>query len=138
MNALAWIRRIAALLMLAALVLPQKSCVSEGLTQIYYPLSNAGAWWEIALIAAFFVLPALLLVAERLAPRLRLLWLPAGIAVCAGGLYLISWGSSVAATQLLAGWYCYTGGATLYLGASLPALWQQRQRADRRPDSADH
>ena len=112
------IRRISALLIALSLILPERSCVNAGQTEIHYPLSNADSVLAIAVIAALYLLPLILL----LFTRFRVTSLAAGIAVIAAGLYFISYGATIFATQLLAGWYSYTLGAVAYLLASLVEL----------------
>jgi hypothetical protein len=112
------IRRISALVIALSLALPQRSCVNDGQLEIHYPLSNADSVWSIVLITAFFVLPLIL----QLIVRFRMTSLVAGIAVTGAGLYWISYGATIAASNLMIGWYMYTAGAVTYLLASLLQL----------------
>ena len=112
------IRRIAALLIALSLALPQRSCVNNGQVQIEYPLTNAQDWQSIAVIGAFFLLPLLLLFVPRYRPAALL----AGVLVSAAGLYYVSYAATILATKMLVGWYAYTGGAIVYLGATLVEL----------------
>jgi hypothetical protein len=112
------IRRISALLIALSLLLPERSCVNAGQTEIHYPLSHADSVWSVALIVALYMLPLVFI----LFTRFRLAFLVAGMAVVAAGLYFVSYGATIAATQLLVGWYTYTLGAVAYLLASLVEL----------------
>lgn len=112
------IRRLSALLMALALVLPQSSCVNNGQVEVHYPLSGADSAASVALIAALYLLPLLLLFVRRF----KVSALIAGVAVVGAGLYFIAYGATIAATSLLVGWYTYTAGAVVHLVASLVAL----------------
>ena len=112
------IRRISALLIALSLLLPERSCVNAGQTEIHYPLSNADSVWSVAVIVALYTLPLVFLLFARFRPA----FLVAGIGVVVAGLYFISYGATIVATQLLVGWYTYTLGAVAYLFASLVEL----------------
>jgi len=99
------LRRIAAVLIALSLVLPERSCVNDGRTEISYPLSGADSALSIALIAALYLLP----LAVLLVPRFRIANLVAGIAAAATGLYFFSYGSWMVASKLLLGWYTRGG-----------------------------
>jgi hypothetical protein len=124
------IRRISALLIAVSLLLPERSCVNAGRIEIYYPLSSADSAGSVAVIVAFYTLPLILVLITRFRPAS----LVAGMAVVAAGLYFISYGAALVATQLLAGWYTYTLGAVTYLVASLLEL-QKALRARRAQNS---
>jgi hypothetical protein len=125
------IRRLSALLMALALVLPQSSCVNNGQVEIRYPLSGMDSVWSGAIVAALYLLPLLLLFVRRF----KVSALFAGIAVAAAGLYFIVYGATIAASSLLVGWYTYTVGALVHLASSLVALrhalWPGVPRVDR-------
>lgn len=112
------VRRLSALLIAISLALPQRSCVSGGVTEIHYPLSNLDSSLSAIVIAALYALPLIVLVFVRF-PRSALL---VGMATVAAGLYLISYGASVVADRLLIGWYSYTFAAIAYFYASLIRL----------------
>lgn len=112
------VRRLSALLIALSLALPQRSCVSGGVTEVHYPLSNLDSSFSAIAIAALYALPLIVLVFVRF-PRSALL---VGMAAVAAGLYLISYGASVVADQLLIGWYTYTFAAIAYFYASLIRL----------------
>ena len=109
------IRRLSALVIALSLLLPQRSCVSGDKVDVHYPLSNADSLFAIAVIAAVYLLPLLVLLLRRFRAASLLI----GIAAAGVGLYFIGYGSTVVATTLLAGWYTYTFGSAIYLGASL-------------------
>lgn len=112
------VRRLSALFIALSLALPQRSCVSGGVTEIHYPLSNLDSSLSAIVIAALYALPLIVLVFARF-PRSALL---VGMATVAAGLYLISYGASVIADHLLIGWYSYTFAAIAYFYASLIRL----------------
>jgi hypothetical protein len=111
---------MASLLIFASLVLPQRYCINNGQLEIHYPLSASDSVLSVVLIASFYTLPFLLLFFTKR----RIIALAAGIAICGAGLYFISYGATMAATQLLLGWYTYTAGSAAYLAASLLELGQ--------------
>lgn len=112
------IRRISALVIALSLLLPQRSCVNGDQVDVHYPLSNADSLFAIAVIAAVYLLPLLVLLLRRF----RLASLLVGIAAAGVGLYFVGYGSTVVATTLMAGWYTYSFGSLVYLGASLVQL----------------
>ena len=114
-NTVESIRRISALIIALSLALPQRSCVNGGQVEIHYPLSNADSALAIIVIAVLYTFPLLVLLLRRYQATSLL----AGIATVGAGLYYLSYGSTIFATTLLAGWYTYTFGAIAYLGASL-------------------
>ena len=114
------VRRLSALLIAISLALPQRSCVSGGVIEIHYPLSNLDSSLSAIVIAALYALPLIVLVFVRF-PRSALL---VGMAAVAAGLYFISYGASVVADRLLIGWYTYTFAAIAYFYASLIRLGQ--------------
>lgn len=118
------VRRIAALLIAVSLVLPQRSCVNDGHVQIDYPLSNAQGWVSLVLIAAFFLLPLVLLFIRRA----RIAAAIAGLAVALAGLYYVSYAATILATRMLVGWYTYTASTVIYALASLWMLTQWLRR----------
>ena len=109
------VRRLSALVIALSLALPQRSCVSGGTTEIHYPLSNIDSSLSVIVIAALYSLPLIVL----LFFRFRKTSLVVGILSVAAGLYLISYGTSVVADELLIGWYSYTFAAIIYFYASL-------------------
>ena len=109
------VRRLSALLIALSLALPQRSCVSGGVTEIHYPLSNLDSSLSAIVIAALYALPLIVLIFVRF-PRSALL---VGMAAVAAGLYFISYGASIVAERLLIGWYTYTFAAIAYFYASL-------------------
>lgn len=124
------IRRISALLIAVSLLLPERSCVNAGQTEIHYPLSSADSVGSVAIIVALYTLPLVFVLFTRFRPA----FLVAGVAVVAAGLYLVSYGASLVATQLLVGWYTYTLGAVAYLVTSLLEL--QKALLARRPQNS--
>ncbi len=112
------VRRFSALLIALSLALPQRSCVSGGVTEIHYPLSNLDSSLSAIVIAALYALPLITLVFVRF-PRSALL---VGMAAVAAGLYLVSYGASIVADHLMIGWYTYTFAAIAYFYTSLIRL----------------
>jgi len=109
------VRKVAALLIALSLALPQRSCENGGKVDIDYPLSHADGFWSVAFIAAFFLVPLLLLLLRRYPLTTR----AAGLVVTATGLYYVSYAATILATHLLVGWYTYTIGACTYFIATL-------------------
>jgi len=126
-----YLRRIAAVVIALSLALPQRSCVNNGKVEIEYPLSNAQDWMAIAVIGAFFLLPLALLCVRRY----RAVGLVAGVLVAAAGLYYVSYAATILATRMLVGWYVYTLGTSVYLGATLVLLVQLVRTGVRQPAS---
>ena len=125
------VRRISALVIALSLALPQRSCISGGVTEIHYPLSDVDSTLSVVVIAALYALPLILL----LAVRFRKSSLSIGLVTVAAGLYLISYGAYVVADKLLIGWYTYTLGAVFYSYASVVLL--KRAFAHRIPPPTD-
>ena len=122
------LRRLSALLIALSLALPERSCVNDGVEQIHYPLSDPDSVLAIVIIAALYTLPLLLL----LWPKFRKTMLVAGIATVAAGMYFVTYGSMIASTKLLIGWYTYTAGAAVYLAVSAWLLLRELMPATQR------
>jgi hypothetical protein len=112
------VRRLSALVIALSLALPQRSCLSGGATEIHYPLSSADSLLSVIVIALLYSLPLITLLFIRF-PKSSLV---VGMAAVAAGLYLVSYGASLAADHLLIGWYSYTFAAIVYFYASLVRL----------------
>ena len=117
------IRRIAAVLMLICLVLPQRACVYEGGTHIYYPLSKVEDGWMIALVVALFILPTMMLV-FRIRSEIDLV---AGLIVSLVGLWHEGYGAWKNSSYVLFGWYLYVVAALAYLYTTAVFTWRRFQ-----------
>lgn len=124
------IRRIAAVLMLVCLVLPQRACVSQQATHIYYPLSKVEDGMMIALVVALFTLPAVMLV-FRVRTEVDLL---AGLIVSLAGLWHEGVGALQNSSYVLFGWYLYVVATLAYLCTTAVFAW----RRFRAPSATDH
>ena len=124
------IRRIAAVLMLICLVLPQRACVYERGTHIYYPLSKVEDGWMIALVVALFILPTVMLVL-RIRSEVDLV---AGLIVSVVGLWHEGYGAWKSSSYVLFGWYLYVAAALTYLYTT--AVFALRRF--RTPSPTDH
>lgn len=105
------IRRIAAVLMLVCLVLPQRACVYELGTRIYYPLSQVEDAITIAMVVALFILPVVMLV-FRVRTEIDL---AVGLIVGLAGLWHEGYGAWKSSSYVLFGWYLYVAATITYL-----------------------
>ena len=108
------IRRIAAVFMLVCLALPQRACVYERGTHIYYPLSQVTDGMTVALIVILFALPTIMLV-FRLRTEIDLV---TGLICGIVGLWHEGYGSWKSSSYVLWGWYLYVCATIVYLYAT--------------------
>lgn len=108
------IRRIASVLMLVCLVLPQRACVYERGTRIYYPLSQAEDAITIVLVVALFILPVVMLV-FRIRTEVDLV---VGLIVGLAGLWHEGYGAWRSSSYVLFGWYLYVAATLTYVSTT--------------------
>lgn len=124
------IRRIAAALIALSLILPQRACMHGEERVVSYPLSGQDEALAVLVIAALYLLPLVLILLPWWRRALRAL----GLLVAGAGLYLIGYGATEVADELLVGWYVYTGAALVYVLTGLFELWKDLRRSRTTPD----
>lgn len=124
------VRRIAAVLIALSLILPQHACMHGEKRVVYYPLSGQDTVLGFLVIAALYLLPLVLILLPWRGRLLRLL----GVLVAGAGLYLIGYGTTEVADELLIGWYLYSVSAVVYVLVSLHEFWCGLRRPRSAPD----
>lgn len=112
------LRKIAALVMLLCIVLPQRACVYQFNTAEYYPLSDVEGPW-ILFVAACYALPIVFVVALRRWPITDAI---SGIVIALVGLWHQGYGALQTSSYVLVGWYLYVASTLVYLVTSVLLL----------------
>ncbi|MBU3741403.1 MAG: hypothetical protein FGM24_03850 [Candidatus Kapabacteria bacterium] len=120
------VRRIAAVVMLICIALPQRACESTGKVTVYYPLTDVTDALSILGIVAVFAIPVILLALRIRPPYDQLL----GIGVAIIGLWHEGYQALQISSYVMVGWYLYIAAALAYIVTSIMVLLRRRHDID--------
>jgi uncharacterized membrane protein YfbV (UPF0208 family) len=116
------IRRIAAVVMMICIGLPQRACERSTEVTVYYPLTDVTDALSILGIVAVFAVPVILLALRVPRPYDHVL----GIGVAMAGLWHEGYQSMQISSYALVGWYIYVSAALTYIITSIMEIVRRR------------
>ena len=116
------IRRIAAVVMLICIGLPQRACERSTEVKVYYPLTDVTDALSILGIVAVFAVPVILLALRVARPYDQLL----GASVALLGLWHEGFEAWRISSYVMLGWYLYIAAAVTYIIMSIVQLVRRR------------